>query len=98
MGRGFWKEKRRERKQKVIAKILAFTTAAIASIIVVAALGSAFYYAGTHICETLGKISLSVLNGIGVAVGGMLGSLLLMRFKTARSFLKNFVKDIQDGR
>lgn len=88
------RKKRRMIKRNLIRRILAFIAGGFAVIVVAVALVSSIFYAGTHIFETLASMAQGILNGVGVAVGGMLGSLLLMRFKSARRFIKKTVEDI----
>ncbi len=76
-------------------KLLAYTTGALALLIVTIATISAVTYAVTHGYETLRSLATSTLSGVGMAIGGCLGSALVLRFKAARRFVKNVIRDIQ---
>ena len=55
-------------------------------------------YATLHHSETLQNLATSTLSGVGMAIGGCLGSALILRFKTARRFVKNLVHEINEKR
>ena len=55
----------------------------------------ALVYAATHRTETLSNLASSTLTGIGMAIGGCLGSALILRFKAARHYLRSVLKDLQ---
>lgn len=76
-------------------RLLAITTGAVALAVVAAAAGSAVTYAVTHGFETLANLGNSALSGIGMAIGGCLGSALVLRFKTARRYLHSILKDLR---
>ena len=78
-----------------MSKFTAYATGALALVIVAASSGSAITYAVTHGTETLGRLGEAVLSGIGMAVGGCLGSALVLRFKAAREYLGKTVKEIK---
>lgn len=75
-------------------KLIAYLTGALALTLVAAAAGSAATYAIMHSTETLTLLGNSALSGIGMAIGGCLGSALVMRFKIARRFVRGVLKDI----
>jgi len=75
-------------------RLIAYATGAFALLIVAASAVSALTYAALHHSETLQNLATSTLSGIGMAVGGCLGSALILRFKAARRFLKNVIRDI----
>ena len=77
-------------------RLFAYTTGALALAIVAAAAGSAITYAALHRGETLTNLGTSTLSGVGMAVGGCLGSALVLRFKAARRFVRGVVHDIND--
>jgi uncharacterized membrane protein YfcA len=77
-------------------RLLTYATGAFALVIVAASAGSAITYAAMHRSETFTNLGTSALSGIGMAVGGCLGSALMLRFKAARRFVKNVLKDINE--
>lgn len=77
-------------------RLIAYATGALALLIVAAAAISALTYAALHHSETLQNLATSTLSGIGMAVGGCLGSALILRFKAARRFIKGVVRDINE--
>jgi uncharacterized membrane protein YfcA len=77
-------------------RLIAYATGALALLIVAAAAVSALTYAALHHSETLQNLATSTLSGIGMAVGGCLGSALILRFKAARRFIKGVVRDINE--
>ncbi len=83
-------------KQTVMQKLIAYATGALALALVAAATGSAITYAALHGQDTLSQLGMSVLNGVGIAVGGCLGSALVLRFKAARRFINGVVHDAHD--
>ncbi len=56
---------------------------------------AALIYAATHGLETLSALATSTLSGVGVAIGGCLGSALILRFRIAREFVRSLLKDLQ---
>ena len=64
-------------------RLFAYCTGALALLIVAASAASALIYAALHRSETLTNLGTSTLSGVGVAIGGCLGSALLLRFKAA---------------
>jgi uncharacterized membrane protein YfcA len=78
----------------VIQRLFTYITGALALAIVAASAVSALMYAVLHHSETLRNLASSTLSGIGMAVGGCLGSALILRFKAARKFLKNILNEI----
>lgn len=79
-----------------LQRLIAYSTGALALFVVAAAAGSAITYAVMHGTETLTHLGNSALQGIGMAIGGCLGSALVLRFKVARRFIKGIVKDINE--
>ena len=77
-------------------RLIAYVTGALALLIVAAAAVSALTYAALHHSETLQNLATSTLSGIGMAVGGCLGSALILRFKAARRFIKGVVREINE--
>ena len=78
--------------------LIAYGTGALALIVVAAAAGSAITYAVMHGTETLTHLGNSALQGIGMAIGGCLGSALVLRFKVARKYVRCVLKDISEKR
>lgn len=76
-------------------RLATYLTGAVALAIVVTAIVAACVYAATHGPETLTNLGTSILQGVGVAVGGCVGTALMLRFKAARTFLKNLLKEIK---
>ena len=79
-----------------LQRLVAYATGAVALVIVAAATGSAITYVLTHGTETLSHLGNSALQGIGMAIGGCLGSALVMRFKVARRYVKGVFHDVSD--
>jgi uncharacterized membrane protein YfcA len=77
-------------------RLIAYLTGTLALILVAAAAVSALTYAVLHRSETLLNLATSTLTGVGMAVGGCLGSALILRFKAARRFLKGVIHDINE--
>jgi uncharacterized membrane protein YfcA len=76
-------------------KLAMYLTGSLALLIVATSIVSALVYASTHGTETLQNLATSTLSGIGVAIGGVLGSALILRFQAARTFIKTLVKDVK---
>jgi hypothetical protein len=79
-----------------LQRLIADATGALALIVVAAAAGSAITYAVMHGAETLIHLGNSALQSIGMAIGGCLGSALVLRFKVARRYVKNVLNDIHE--
>ena len=79
-----------------LQRLIAYSTGALALIVVAAATGSAITYAVMHGTETLTHLGNSALQGIGMAIGGCLGSALVLRFKVARRYVKGVLKEINE--
>ncbi len=77
-------------------RLLAYFSGALALIVVAAAAVSALTYAAMLRSETLLNLATSTLSGVGMAIGGCLGSALVLRFKTARRVVRNVVRDISE--
>ena len=65
-------------------RLIAYITGGLALLVVAAATGSAVTYVVMNGVQTLSLLGNAALNGIGMAVGGCLGSALVLRFKSAR--------------
>jgi uncharacterized membrane protein YfcA len=76
-------------------RLIAYVTGAAALLIVASSAASALTYAALHRSETLQNLATSTLSGVGMAIGGCLGGALLLRFKAARRFVKNLLKDVK---
>ena len=81
-------------KHPSIRKLVEYSTGAIALLIVAASVVLALIYALTHGMATLDELATGTLQGIGVAIGGLIGGALVMRFEAARGFLRNLIKDV----
>jgi uncharacterized membrane protein YfcA len=79
-----------------LQRLIAYGTGALALVVVAAAAGSAVTYAVMHGAETLTHLGNSALQGIGMAIGGCLGSALVLRFKVARKYVKSIFRDITE--
>ena len=79
-----------------LQRLLAYATGALALVIVAAAAGSAITYAVMHGTETLTHLGNSALQGIGMAIGGCLGSALVLRFKVARKYVRGILHEINE--
>ena len=79
-----------------LQRLLAYATGALALVIVAAAAGSAITYAVMHGTETMTHLGNSALQGIGMAIGGCLGSALVLRFKVARKYVKGVLHEISE--
>jgi hypothetical protein len=69
---------------------------AIALILVGASASTAIYYASLHPLATINNFASSTLSGIGMAIGGCMGSALILRFKSAREFVRSFIRDLSE--
>ena len=76
-------------------RTVAYVTGAFALLLVTGSAVAALLYAATHHLETLNNLASSTLSGIGIAIGGCLGSALILRFKAARHYLRSVLKDLQ---
>lgn len=72
-----------------------YVAGALALVVVTASVGSALIYAVTNSKETLGNLATSTLQGVGVAIGGVLGSALILHFKVGRRFIADVIKDLK---
>ena len=79
-----------------LQRLLAYATGAVALMVVAAAAGSAIAYAVMHGTETLTHLGNSALQGIGMAIGGCLGSALVLRFKVARKYVKGILHEVSE--
>jgi uncharacterized membrane protein YfcA len=78
----------------MIKKLATYLTGTLALLIVATATITAIHYAITHNAETLTNLATSTLQGVGVAIGGCLGSALILRFKAARTFVRNVLNEV----
>ncbi len=76
-------------------RAFAYVTGACALLIVAISAVAALIYAATHSSETLSNLASSTLTGVGMAIGGCLGSALILRFKAARYYIRSVLKDLQ---
>ncbi len=76
-------------------KLFAYLTGGLALLIVVVAIISATIYAASHNDEALKGLATATLQGIGMAIGSVIGGYITLRFQVARTWLKNLLKDIQ---
>lgn len=72
-----------------------YVAGGFALLLVMASIGSAVFYAATNGAETLKNLATSTLQGVGVAIGGVLGSALILHFRAGRSFIKDLIKDLK---
>jgi uncharacterized membrane protein YfcA len=77
-------------------KLVSYFTGACAFLIVALATLSAVIYAATHNRETLHNLATGTLNGLGMSIGGLIGSALVFRFKAARHFIRKVLKEDAD--
>ena len=85
-----------EKRETAMKRLLAYVTGAIALVLVAGAAGSAITYAVMHGVETLTLLGNAALTGIGMAIGGCLGSALVLRFKVARHYVRGVLKEINE--
>ena len=79
-------------------KLISYVTGAVALLIVAASVAAALVYAIQNGMATLSNLATSTLSGIGIAIGGCLGSALILRFKAARRFVGTTLRSIKDHR
>jgi len=84
------------KRETAMKRLLTFVTGALALVLVAASTGSAITYAVLHGTETLTLLGNAALTGIGMAIGGCLGSALVLRFKVARHYVKGVLKEINE--
>jgi hypothetical protein len=84
------------RRESAMKRLIAFATGALALVVVAGAAGSAITYAVMHGAQTLSLLGNSALSGIGMAIGGCLGSAVVLRFKTARRYVHHLLHDINE--
>jgi uncharacterized membrane protein YfcA len=77
-----------------VHRLFAYLTGTFALLLVASSTVSAVVYAVLHHSETLQNLASSTLSGVGMAIGGCLGSALILRFKVARRFVKTLVNEI----
>jgi uncharacterized membrane protein YfcA len=78
-----------------MSKLITYLTGAFALGIVVAAVISAVIYSVQHNTETLLNLATSTIQGVGVSIGGIVGSAIVLRFKAARHFIKRLLEDLK---
>ena len=76
-------------------RIFAYITGTFALLIVGASVVSALIYAINNNAETIVNLATSTIQGVGMAVGSIIGSAIVLRFKAARCFIKSFVEDVK---
>ena len=76
-------------------RFIAYVTGCIALIAVSAAVLATIHFLATD-SNASTKIASSMLGGVGSAMGVFLGGALVLRFKTARVFLKKLSYDRED--
>ena len=72
-----------------------YLTGFVALVIVLGATAAASVAAVTQGNAALINLANSTLSGLGIAIGGCLGSALILRFQAARKFIGNVVTDVQ---
>jgi len=77
-----------------VRKTVEYVTGAVALLIVAAAVVLALIYAIKHGVATLDELAAGTLQGVGCAIGGLIGGALVLRFQTARDFLHNLIKEV----
>lgn len=88
-------KKARHAVTHVTKRAVAYVTGTCALLIVAVSAVAALFYAATHSSETLNNLASSTLTGVGMAIGGCLGSALILRFKAARHYIRSVLKDLQ---
>lgn len=73
---------------------IAYVTGTCAMIIVLASAIAAIWFAALNGWATVTNLASSTLSGIGIAIGGCLGSALILRFKAARYYVRTVIKDL----
>lgn len=79
-----------------VQRLVTYAIGTFALLLVAASAVSALTYALLHRVETLQNLASSTLTGVGMAIGGCLGSALVLRFKAARRFIKTLVHEINE--
>lgn len=79
-------------------RLLAYVSGILALGLVATAAIAALVRAATYFSETIVQLATSTLQGIGVAIGGCLGSALILRFKAARRFLRGVIRELNQDR
>lgn len=72
-----------------------YLTGGLALVIIVSVAIKALYLAATK-PEILEQMAAGVLNGTGIAIGSLIGGAIVLRFKTARKFLRRILKEEND--
>ncbi len=78
----------------IMQRLTTYLTGAFALLLVTASIVAALVYALTNGLATLSNLATSTLSGVGMAIGGCVGSALILRFKAARRFVASTVRDI----
>jgi hypothetical protein len=81
----------------IVQRLFAYVTGFLALAIVAATAVTALIHAAQNAPETLQNLATSALSGIGMAVGGCLGSALVLRFKAARTFVRGVIREINEN-
>jgi len=76
-------------------RLLAYVTGTFALLLVATSAVTALTYAVLHRSETLLNLATSTLTGVGMALGGLIGTALTMRFQVARDYLKKIVDSLR---
>jgi hypothetical protein len=75
-------------------RLAAYLTGALALLLVVVSVVAAAIYAISNGYATISNLATSTLTGIGMSIGGLLGSFLVLRYKIARAYLKTLLQEI----
>ena len=76
-------------------RTLTYLTGGLALLIVATSAISAIAYAVAHGTETIHNLATSTLSGIGISIGGLIGTALTMRFQTSRDYLKKIIDGLK---
>jgi hypothetical protein len=78
----------------MIRKLISYMSGALALLVVAVSVVAALWYAVANGLATLSNLATSTLSGVGMAIGGCLGSALLLRFKSARRYVASVLQDV----
>lgn len=76
-------------------KLVTYLVGALALAIVLTSTIAALIYAVSNGMATLSNLATSTLSGVGMAIGGLIGSALILRFKTARNYVRSVLNDVK---